>query len=76
MIDIVITLPIEVIIISGSPKKPISAMKTKKTYSIEKQIAIQIDLEAARQQVSSSSIVETAVKHFLQLELVPNKKTA
>lgn len=51
-------------------------MKVKKTYSIERKLAIEIDIRAAKAQVSSSSIVETAVKNFLQSKVDLEKKSA
>ena len=49
-------------------------MKTKKTYSLEKQIAIDVDMEAAKRQVSSSSIVQEAIKKFLDRQTDPINK--
>jgi hypothetical protein len=45
--------------------------KLKKQYALESSLAIAVDIAAAKNQVSSSSIVEQALCKYLNLD--PNK---
>ena len=42
--------------------------KVKKQYSVDPEIAIAVDVKAARDQVFASSIVEKALYSYLKLE--------
>lgn len=43
--------------------------KVKKQYSVNSDIAIAVDVTAAKNQVTASSIVENAIRQYLKTEL-------
>ena len=74
MIYVFHTLSIEAAIITKKPKnKP---MKIKKQYSIDEQLAIAVDVEAAQKQVSASSIIQKAVSLYFGTNKKDLKKPA
>ena len=56
----------------SSNKLTITSMKIKKVkkqYSVDSELAIAVDVTAAKNQVTASSVVENAVRQYLKSEL-------